>query len=235
MNPHEKTCTTVDDMEKELSMTDEQRLNLYARTLLCGVECMVTQDMDNITHSFKCGVSSSQDGRMTTWVPKKCIPVLLVGTSARGNLVILCKSGIYYKLSSALEIPPLPPGVILIGNCTLDYDDTFKLLFYDGYDLPPVSSTSTTGVGQKCSSTERYEKLRNFFPRYFQGSDTARSTFVLQWVGYYESACAFLAGDINVGHEVGGLVSTTDDAMKPTRPVRVQVPNIAIKRFRNLE
>ena len=91
MPPPEEMCGSVDDMETELSMTDEQRLNLYVRTLLCGVECMVTQDMDNIANSFKCGVSSSQEGRMTTWVPKNSIPVLLVGTSTRGNLVVLCK------------------------------------------------------------------------------------------------------------------------------------------------
>ena len=216
-------------------MTDEQRLNLYVRTLLCGVECMVTQDMDNIARNFKCGVSSSQDGRMTTWVPKNSIPVLLVGTNTRGNLVILCKSGIYYKLSSAMEIPPLPDGVILMGNCTMDHDETFKLLLYDGDNLPLVIPNSTTDMKHTCSSTERYERLRAFFPRYFQCNDTARTTFVLQWVGYYESATIFLNGSINVGHEVGGLISTTDDAMKPTRPVRVQVPNIMIKRFRTPE
>ena len=231
----DNSCEPVDDMDKDLTMTDEQRLNLYVRTLLCGVECMVSQDMDNIARNFKCGVSSSQDGRMTTWVPKNNIPVLLVGTNTRGNLVILCKSGIYYKLSSAMEIPPLPDGVILMGNCTLDHDDKFKLLVYDGENIPLVISNSTTDEKHKCSSVERYGKLRAFFPMYFQGGDTARSTFVLQWVGYYESACAFMTGSINVGHEVGGLISTTEDAMKPTRPVRVQVPNIAIKRFRTLE
>ena len=134
-----------------------------------------------------------------------------------------------------MQIPPLPSGVIIIGNCTMDHDGTFKLLVYDGQNLPHITSTSTAVAVQKCTSTERYEKLRSFFPQYFQCSDTSRSTFILQWVGYYESACAFLAGGIDVGHEVGGLVSTTDDAMKPTRPVRVQIPNIAIKRFRNSE
>jgi hypothetical protein len=222
------SMTTDASLDTEVTMSNEQRLNLYVRTILCGVECIPNRELDNIARNFKCGVSSSQDGKMTTWVPKLCLPVLLVGTDTKENLVITCKTGAAYKLSDVFQIPPLPKNVVLVGNCTLDYDDTFKVLIYDGDNLPrpEVDKKSV-----EPSSLERYSLLRDFYPRYF--GDLASSTFVLQWVGYYESACAFVDGKFNVGHEVGGLISTTESAMRPTRPVAIKIPNISIKRFRN--
>jgi hypothetical protein len=219
------------NLETEITMSDEQRLNLYVRTMLCGIECIATREMDSIVRNFKCGVSSSQNGRMTTWVPENFIPILIVGTETKENLVMTCKTGSSYKLSHAMEIPPLPKGVILIGNCTIDFDDSFKVLIFDGENLP----SNDPGVKSVApSSVERYGLLRDFFPRYFS-SDVAKSTFVLQWVGYYESAMVFLSGKLQVGHAVGGLVSTTEDPMKPTRPVAIKVPNISIKRFREVD
>ena len=80
-------------LDMEVPMTDEQRLNLYVRTMLCGIECIATREMDTIARNFKCGVSSSQNGRMTTWVPANFIPFLLVGTATKENIVITCKTG----------------------------------------------------------------------------------------------------------------------------------------------
>jgi hypothetical protein len=170
---------------------------------------------------------------MTTWVPDNYIPVMLVGTTAGENTVITCKTGNAYSLSSIMQIPVLPPGVILMGNCTLDHDDSFRLLIYDGENIPTAKvSTSDNGDASTPDGTTRYEKLREFFPRYFQASDIARRTFVLQWVGFFSAASRFLSGEINVGHKIGGLLSLTDDAMKPTRPVRLQLPVLEIRRFR---
>jgi hypothetical protein len=173
------SMTTDASLDTEVTMSNEQRLNLYVRTILCGVECIPNRELDNIARNFKCGVSSSQDGKMTTWVPKLCLPVLLVGTDTKENLVITCKTGAAYKLSDVFQIPPLPKNVVLVGNCTLDYDDTFKVLIYDGDNLPrpEVDKKSV-----EPSSLERYSLLRDFYPRYF--GDLASSTFVLQWVGY---------------------------------------------------
>ncbi|KAJ1468560.1 hypothetical protein T484DRAFT_1755028 [Baffinella frigidus] len=209
-------------------MTDEQRLVVHVRTVLCGTECFPNYEIDCIVRRFKCGVSAAQNGRMTTWVPANSLPVLLVGTAALGNLVVLCRTGIAYAMSPGVEIPPLASGVVLVGNCTLNYDDTFRLLLYDAENLP---SNGGVDVAAQPSSVQRYDRLRSFFPRYFECSEAARNTFVLQWVGHYEHAAKFLTGEINVGHAIGGLVSTTDDALTPTRPVRVQIPSITIKRF----
>jgi hypothetical protein len=206
--------------------TDEQRLIVYVRTVLCGTECFPAYEIDTLVRRFKCSVSAAQDGRMTTWTPKNSVPVLIAGTGTLGNIVILCRSGQAFSMSRGLQVPPLSKGVVLVGNCTLNHDDTFRLLLYDGENLPcrGVSNVAPT-------PTERYERLRDFFPQYFECSDSARNTFVLQWVGFYEHAVKFLDGSINVGHNIGGLVSITSDAMTPTRPVKVQIPNIVIQRF----
>jgi hypothetical protein len=162
----------------------------------------------------------------------------LVGTKEGENVVITCKTGNAYSLSSMMQIPALPPGVVLMGNCTLDYDDSFRLLIYDGENIPTgkmphmcTGNPNNVDVST-ADGVDRYENLRDFFPRYFQGNDVARSTFVLQWVGFFSAASRFLSGDINVGHKIGGLISLTDDAMKPTRPMRLKLPALEIRSFR---
>jgi hypothetical protein len=226
---------TVDEdatqLDTEVTMTDEQRLNLYVRTMLCGAECIANRELDTIARNFKCGVSSSQNGRMTTWVPQNAIPILIIGSNG-DNIVITCKSGVAYKMSPVMEIPPLPEGVIIVGNCTMDFDDTFRVLIYDADNIPGPSHDANGVKLAKHTTLERYSVLRQFYPHFFEVSKTAKSTFVLQWVGFYESAAAFLTGKLDVGHKVGGLVSTTDDVLTPTRPVAVKVPGITIKRFR---
>jgi hypothetical protein len=212
----------------EVVLSDEQRIVVHVRTILCGTECFPSFEIDSIVRRFKCGVSSSQNQRMTTWVPEKSYPVLLIGTSNIGNVILTCRTAKFYSLSLVLEIPRLAPGVILVGNCTLDYDETFRFLIYDGENLPPVGNKTASTP----NSVERYERLRDFFPRYFQCSEAVRNTFVLQWVGHYEHCAKFLTGEINVGHAIGGLVSTTDDAMTPTRPVNIKIPPITISRFK---
>lgn len=212
----------------EPEMTEEQRLVIHVRTMLCGTECFPSYEVDSIVRRFKCGVSSAQNGRMTTWVPENSYPVLLAGTSSIGNVVITCKTGVAYAFSHVLEIPRLAPGVIITANCTINKDDTFRVLVYDAECLPPVNEKTTKSP----SSEERYERLRDFFPRYLQCSEAVRETFVCQWLGHYEHAVKFLTGEICVGHSIGGLLCTTDDAMTPTRPVRVQVPCLTIGRFR---
>jgi hypothetical protein len=215
-------------------ISEEQRLSLYVRTVLCGSECFPMSFLDSVAKRFKCGVSSSQETRMTTWVPKNTLAVMLLGTSTGENVVITCRTSAAYTLSPSFEIPPLPSGTVLMGNCTIDHDDTFRLLIYDGENLPAIaSSTVTPTTHTSANSSERYDQLRDFFPRYFQGSDMARRTFVLQWVGFFSAASKFLAGDINVGHAIGGLISTTEDPMKPTRAVRITVPGLNIRTFRD--
>jgi hypothetical protein len=218
---------TVDNV---VDMTEEQRLVVHVRTILCGTQCFPSYEVDVLVRRFKCGVSAAQDGRMTTWVPKNSYPILLAGTSNIGNIVVASRTGDAYSLSSLLQIPPLPAGAILVGNCTLDEDDSFKVLFFDGERLPDHNDSSTA---TDSNSVERYERLRNFFPRYMECSEHARKTFVLQWLGYHEHCSKFLTGEINVGHPIGGLISTTNDAMTPTRPVRVQVPCITIGKFKS--
>ncbi|KAJ1470481.1 hypothetical protein T484DRAFT_1753832 [Baffinella frigidus] len=225
-------------------MTEEQRLIVHVRTVLCGNECFQSYEVDAIVRRFKCGVSAGKNGAMTTWIPANAVPVLIVGSSLLGNVVIVCRTGIAYTMSPAVQIPPLAGGIVILGNCTLNHDDTFRLLLYDAEDLPPsvgdLGATAATGssavaVAKTPTSTERYTRLRDFFPRYFECSETARKTFVLQWVGHYEHAVKFLTGEIDVGHTVGGLVSTTDNALLPTRPVRVQIPCITIRKFKGNE
>ena len=221
----------VEIEEDELPMTDEQRLNLSVRTRLCGSEVFTTREIDIISRKFKCSVSSSQEGRMTTWLPTTFLSCLIVGTSTGQNVVILCTSEKAYNLSSDMHIPSLPTGVVIVGNCTIDYDDTFRFLMYDGDNLPmvrPIASKIATSV-------ERYAQLRGFHPRYFSQDELVKKTFVLQWVGFYEHAKGFIDGKYNVGHPVGGLISTTENALKPTRPVSVQIPPISIRRFHDVK
>jgi hypothetical protein len=213
----------------ESDITDEQRLIVHVRTILCGTECFPSFEVDSIVRRFKCGVSSARNGRLTTWVPMNSYPILIAGTSTIGNVVIALKTGVAYSLSAVMEIPILAAGVVIIGNCTLDYDESFRLLIYDAENLPPTSADT---LSLNPNSVERYERLRDFFPRYLQCTEALRSTIILQWLGHYEHAVKFLTGEINVGHKIGGLVCTTDDAMTPTRPVRVTVPSITIGRFK---
>ncbi|KAJ1468658.1 hypothetical protein T484DRAFT_1754944 [Baffinella frigidus] len=223
----------------DINMTDEQQLIVYVRTVLCGCERWPASHIDNIAQRYKCGVSSAQDKRMTTWIPSNFVPVMMVGTDVGENVVVNCRTGTTYTMSQTLGIPPLPVDTIVMGNCTVDHDESFRVLLYDGENLPPV--TREAAMEQEASpdlsikSTERYDRLRAFVPRVFHRSDATKGMFVLQWVGYYENACKFLSGEIPVGHKIGGLLSTTDDATTPTRPVRVRVPKLEIKRFRGAE
>ena len=230
---HVDTYGHMKDLEDDdmPPMTEEQRLNFSVRTRFCGAEIFTTREIDNVSRNFKCGVSSSQEGRMTTWLPTTFLSSLLVGTSTGQNIVILCKSEKAYNLSTDMHVPSLPAGMVIVGNCTIDYDDTFRFLIYDGENLPIVKPTAS----KTPTSVERYEQLRSFHPRYFSQDDLVKTTFVLQWVGFYEHAAAFLTGKFNVGHAIGGLISTTEDALKPTRPVSVQIPNISIRRFHDVK
>jgi hypothetical protein len=227
------------DIDEDFTMTDEQQLILFLRTVLCGSECFATLHMDTITQRYKCGVSPAQNGSMTTWVPLNCIPIMIVGTASKENLVVTCHNGAVYYMSPTLQIPPLPVDMIIMGNCTVDRDESFRVLLYDGENLPPASREAAMAQEDNpdtpINSSERYERLRAFFPKFFNRGEAAKRTFVLQWVGYYENACKFLSGDIPVGHAIGGLITTTGDAMTPTRPVRVQIPKLEIRRFRAVD
>jgi hypothetical protein len=218
----------VEEPFADVDMTDVQRLVVDVRTILCGTECFPSFEVDSIVRRFRCGVTAARDGRMTTWVPANSYPIVIAGTSNIGNVVITCRTGVAYSFSPVLEIPRLAPGVLIVANCTINNDNTFCVLVYDAEALPPVNMQTT----ETPNSEERYERLRDFFPRYLQCSEAVRNTFVCQWVGHYEHAVKFLTGDINVGHAIGGLVCTTDDVMTPTRPVRVQVPSITIGKFK---
>jgi len=219
----------------EIEMTDRQRLILCVRTVLCGSESLDTFDIHTLAQRFKFGISSAQNNRMSTWVPSSFVPILLVGTSTGQNIVITCKDGMAYYMSSMMEVPSLPHGVTLVANCTLDDDESFRVLLYDGENLPAVNQIDTDVSGVNFPVTlnpqERYERLLHFVPKYFHSGEVAKRTFVLQWVGYYDSAREFLTGGIKVGHNIGGLLSITDDPLKPTRPVSVRVPVTNIKRF----
>ena len=217
--------------EDEIEMTEDQRLILSVRTRFCGAEIFTTREVDIISRNFKCGVSSAQDGRMTTWLPKTFLSCLLVGTSTGQNIVILCTSEKAYNLSSDMHIPSLPVGVVIVGNCVIDDDDTFRFLIYDGDNLPIVRPNTS----KIPTSEERYDQLRNFHPRYFAQDSLVKKTFVLQWVGFYENAKDFLENKFDVGHSVGGLLSLTDNALKPTRPVHVKIPAISIRRFHDVK
>jgi len=225
--------------EEDFTITDEKQLVLFVRTVLCGNECFTTLHMDTIAQRYKCGVSPAQDGSMTTWVPSNYIPIMIVGTESKENVVVTCQNGAVYSMSPTLQIPPLPVDTIVMGSCTVDRDDTFRVLLYDGENLPPASREAAMAQednpAMPIKSVERYDRLRAFFPRFFNQGEAANRTFVLQWVGYYENACKFLNGEIAVGHAIGGLITTTDDATTPTRPVRVQIPKLEIRRFRGVE
>ena len=210
----------------EKEMTDEQCLLIHVRTVLCGTECFPAYEVDNIVRRFKCGVSSAQNGKMTTWVPTTSLQIIIMGSETLGNIVLICKTGTAYSMSLGLALPPLNPGVVIIGNCTMNRDETFRVLLYDAENLYP-----DTEKGVECTSVERYDRLRHFFPRYFECNEAVRSVFVLQWVGFYEHAVDFLSNKIDVGHSIGGPVSTTNDALQPTRPVHVKIPVLTIKRF----
>jgi hypothetical protein len=130
-----------------------------------------------------------------------------------------------------MHVPSLPIGVVIVGSCTIDDDDTFRFLIYDGDNLPIVRPNTS----KIPTSEERYDQLRNFHPRYFAQDSLVKQTFVLQWVGFYEHAKGFLENKFHVGHKIGGLVSTTENALKPTRPVQVKIPNISIRRFKDVK
>jgi hypothetical protein len=221
---------TEDAGDEEIEIPEAMRLKLCVRTVLCSHAHTPLRYLDQAATRFKCGVSKAQDEGMSTWVPRNFMAVLLLGTPSGENLVIVCNTGVAYAMSPALDVPSLPADAILVANCTLDHDETFRVLIYDGENLPqagPDAESSTPG------SAERYRRLLHFFPRFFHRCETAKSTFVLQWVGYYNSARKFLSGQIPVGHRIGGLLTTTDDAMRPTRPMRVQIPVNEIKEFRD--
>ena len=224
--------------EGEIEIPEAMRLKLCVRTVLCGHAHTPLRSLDLAATRFKCGVSKAQDDGMSTWVPRNFMSVLLLGTPGGENLVIVCGTGVAYAMSPALDVPSLPPDTILVANCTLDHDETFRVLIYDGENLPqPAAAVAQHGAHDGSptappGSAERYRRLLHFFPRFFHRCDAAKSTFVLQWVGYYTSACKFLSGQIPVGHRIGGLLTTTDDAMRPTRPMRVQIPVTDIKEFR---
>jgi hypothetical protein len=215
-------------------MTDQQRVNVYVRTILCGEgRYFVDHKISSLARRFKCGVSAAHDGQMTTWVPRNSVPVLLVGTDSHQNLVILCQSGDSYNMSPALGVPPIPAGVVLVCNCTVNKDGSFIVLVYDGENIPfQNGQDGTTQPGESVpTSVERYTRLRDFFPYIFNTNKTSTQTFMIQWVGYYEHACKFMSGEIDVPHEVSGLLSTNEDPLTPSRPVRVKLPNLVIKRF----
>jgi hypothetical protein len=210
----------------EPEMSDEQRLVVHVRTVLCGTECLPSFEVDSIVRRFKCGVSAAQNGKMTTWVPAISLQIILIGSKNLGNIVIICKTGKAYSISHGLCLPKLEPGVSILGNCTMNRDDTFRVLLYDAENLYPDAEK-----GVDFTTVERYDRLRHFFPRFFECNEAVRSIFVLQWVGFYEHALDFLANKIDVGHAVGGLLTTTDDALQPTRPVQVKIPVMTIKKF----
>lgn len=210
----------------EPEMSDEQRLVVHVRTVLCGTECFKSFEVDTIVRRFKCNVSAAQNGKMTTWVPTTSLQIILLGSNKLGNIVVVCKTAKAYSISHALGLPILEPGVAVLGNCTMNRDETFRVLLYDAENLYP-----DTQKGVDCTNVERYDRLRHFFPRYFECNEVARSIFVLQWVGFYEHAVDFLANKIDVGHAVGGLITTTDDALQPTRPVQVKIPVMTIRKF----
>jgi hypothetical protein len=223
-----------DELLAEHTMKDDQRLALYVRTVLCGDGCYFPDyNVAGLARRFTCGVSAAYDGQMTTWMPKTHAPVLIVGTETQQNIVVLCRSGDSYNMSHALGVPPIPAGVVLVCNCTVNKDGTFQVLVYDGENIPlEGGQAGHTIPGETVpTSTMRYGRLREFFPRVFHHSKLSMDTFMIQWVGYYEHACQFLTGGIPVPHDISGLLSTTEDPLTPTRPVRVKIPNLVIKRF----
>jgi hypothetical protein len=225
---------TGDELSPENTMTDQQRLSLYVRTVLCGAGCFFPDyKVSSLARRFKCGVSAAHDGQMTTWIPKTHSPILIIGTDTHENIVVVCRTGDTYKMSLAFGVATLPPGVVLVCNCTVNRDGKFQVLVYDGENLPLNSGQSGhTAVGEILpTSIERYQRLRDFFPKVFHHSELAVSTFMIQWVGYYQHARQFLTGEIPVPHDITGLLSTTDDPMTPTRPVSIKIPNLVIKRF----
>jgi hypothetical protein len=225
-----------DELLPEHTMTDEQRLSLYVRTVLCGDGCyFMDYTISTLGRRFKCGVSAAADGQMTTWMPKIHVPVLIVGTNTQQNIIVLCRSGETFNMSLHLGVAPLPAGVCLVCNCTVNRDGTFQVLVYDGENIPIGNAqpglASPSPKEAVPTSIERYQRLREFFPRIFHHSELAISTFMIQWVGYYENAVQFLTGEIPVPHDISGLLSTTNDALTPSRPVRVKIPTLVIRRF----
>jgi len=216
------------DEEDDIVFTQSQILILNLRTVLCGTECFPMRDTDDIAQMFNCGVSSSDDCAMTTWLPTEHLFVMIVGTEHGENKVIVCHTGYTYTLSSTLRVHTLPPGVVIMCTCTLDNDGTFRVLIYDGYNLPAVKNQPGDPMSDD-DTQERYARLRAFIPRFFYTSDAARKTFHLQWVGF--RATKFLEGGIDVGHPIGGLISLTVDPFKPTRPVCIRVPTLVIEEF----
>ena len=216
------------DMDVDPLLTEKQILAINLRTVLCGPGCIPMRETDEMADRFKCSVSSLDDCVMTTWVPKEYISVMIVGTHHGENKVIICNTGDAYTLSVALNVHTLPPGVAIMCTCTLDNDGTFRVLIYDGYNLPRVKNQPGDPMSDD-DTQERYARLRAFIPRFFYTSPAAVTTFHLQWVGF--RASRFLDGGINVGHPIGGLISITEDPFKPNHPVRIKIPNLVIEKF----
>ena len=178
---------------------------------------------------------------MTTWVPKFHIPIMIIGTASGENKIVVSNTGDAFTLSPTFNLKPLDAGVVLLCNVTLEAGGELKCLVYDGERLPPSQEELCvfrdrvdTPETFPSDGTIRYKRLLEFFPHVFGFNAAARSTFVLQWVGFFECAQEFLSGKIPVPHAIGGLLTTTGDPLCPTRPVIVKIPTIEIGTFQGV-
>jgi hypothetical protein len=220
------------DMERDedTPYTENQILTFHLRTVLCGAGCLPMRETDDMVDKFDCRETPADNCAMTTWIPTEHIFVMVVGTEHGENKVIICHTGDAFTLSNTLQVHTLPTDVAVMCTCTMDTNGAFRVLIYDGYNLPAVQHQP--GDPQSDDDTqERYARLRAFVPRFFQSCKAARQTFHLQWVGFLPGATRFLDGGIDVGHPVGGLISLTADPFKPTRPLYINTPSPVLEQF----
>jgi hypothetical protein len=256
------TIPDVYDFDEEPELSAQQQLWFNLRTVLCSTGCPVMADTYAISNGFNWVSSVAEMDAMTTWIPMNRISVVITGTESDGNQVVICDRcgqtgeskageskagqsgytfGDAYKLSPLFGLKPLAPSVRFMANCTIGYDDTFKVYVYDGENLPSTqvelkeeqaSGGYAAGArNQFPSSVVRYARLREFFPSCFEFNEAARATFELQYVGHYAQMLKLVSSDMPTPHEIDGLLTTTNDPMKPTRPREVVFMPISVARF----
>lgn len=212
------------------------------RRFLCV--CTATKIMNIGSHwevlgKFRMGVGSAMQNQMSTWYPKHYIPIFIIGMENEGVAFYVHSINEMFSVSQAMEAPRLPEGVVLCAHYTEDKSSdneptiyTPRILIYD------IAMLHGKRVHEPAES--RYGKLRDLYTEYFTKLDNGEKKpispiFTLQWVGYYSYALAFVEGKVDVKHKVGGIIALSDNAINPTRTLRVKLPFYVQQQHANVE
>jgi hypothetical protein len=187
---------------------------------LCGNMHTKPETFKKYTEGFKEPTTVQYVGPkdMVTWHPALSPFILIVGCETY-NVVITCTDGLVYVMAHDVGLQPMPDATVLVCSCTIDTQtQSLRVLIFDA-DKIPVNGKSRTQL----NTQERYGDLLSFYESMKELSQVDEGLFTLQWLGYYYSASeSFMPktpGKVAfpVGHEIGGLISTREDPLKPVK------------------